>query len=146
MRQVIVKVSPGAKTVSSGMVWETHCARLLAAAPRVAGVSETLGLGEGVNSSVRVGVGARGMVTVGLGIGVCEGWLACVCETWASTVAATSVRKGERSKVGVLAGVEGAQAFSMRRPRKTPRAVYAFFRLGMSAFLWQRGLSVCHVA
>jgi hypothetical protein len=129
--QVIVKASPGAKVVLSWIVWETHWARFSipascvpveTAAVSAESVAVTVSAGDvgdsrGVALGAWVGVAAGGRV--GLGNGVIEGVKARTWVTWASTVEATSVRRGFRSGVGVLVGVAVPQAANPSRLRNT---------------------------
>jgi len=83
-----------------------------------------LGLGDMLAS--RVGVEEFAIVAVGLGVGVDEGGRDRVWDTCASTVAATSVRTGFKSRVGVLVGAEVVQADNQSRLRNTPNKPIVF--------------------
>ena len=115
---VMVKVSPGANMVPSGMDWDTHSARSLVATTGVPRGNVTVRLAEALTS--RVGVEVVVLVGVRLGIGVAEGVNARSRVTCASTVAAASVRIGFESKVGMLVGVGVLQAAKPSKLRNTP--------------------------
>ena len=66
-------------------------------------------------------------VAVGLGFGVAEGVRARTWVTCASTVEATSVRKGFKSMVGVLVGVDELQADRRSRHKHIPSIAIFFF-------------------
>jgi hypothetical protein len=104
--------------VLSAIDWDTHSAWLLVPDSGVPLDKVAFGLGDALASWV--GVGGIGMVTVGLGIGVVEGVRDRSWDTCANTVAATSVRKGFKSRVGVLVGAEELQADNQSRLRNTP--------------------------
>jgi hypothetical protein len=120
----MVKVSPGSKMVSSGIDWETHSALSNVPVTGVPLVMVACGLGEALASWVGVEVNMR--VAVRLGEGVAEGVKARSRVTWANTVAATSVRRGFKSRVGVLVGVEVPQAVKPSRLRITAIATSIF--------------------
>jgi len=76
------------------------------------------GLGEAL--AAWVGVEGTEVVAAKLGMEVAVGARESVWVTCAHTVAATSVRKGSRSRVGVLVGVEVLQAAMLIKHRHTP--------------------------
>jgi hypothetical protein len=76
-------------------------------------------------------------VAVGVGIGVMGGVRASAWVTCASTVAATSVRRGFWSKVGVLVGVEGLQAANHSRTNNTPITLRDLFLCAIRLFLYR---------
>ena len=76
-------------------------------------VLSTVGI---VGTDVEVGAS----VGEGLGTGVSVGMAEIVCETWTKIVAATSVRIGFKSRVGVLAGARILQADNMGKHRNNP--------------------------
>jgi hypothetical protein len=121
--QVIIKVSPGSKTVPSETVWETHSAWSIVSVPGVPLPSGT----------VRVGVGWAGVGLAGSGVSVGQrhsvgaGVRARFRVTCASTVEATSVRKGFISTVGELVGVEVPQADRKNKTSPTPMTAIVFF-------------------
>jgi hypothetical protein len=82
-----------------------------------------------------VGVALGCSVAVGDGMEVAEGARAAAWVTWASTVAATCVRKGSRSMVGVADGVGEPQATHQREHIINPMILKAFFECVICAFL-----------
>lgn len=87
----MVKVSPGAKVLSSAMDWETHWAWFSVPDVGVPLDRATVALGDGL--AVGLGVEVGRFVAVGVERGVTEGVKASAWVTCARTVAATSVRK-----------------------------------------------------
>jgi len=122
----MLKVSPGAKTVPSSTDWETHRAWFTVPAPGVPVIRAAVALAVGVAD--RAGVEVGGVVAVGLGRGVMEGVRRIAWVTSAHTVAATSVRRGFRSGVGVLVGVCDEQAVTHSRLNNTPVRTMAFIK------------------
>ena len=104
--------------VPSAIDWDAHSAWSLVPVTIVpldrvtARVDEALTTWAGVEVFV--------MVAVGLGKGVVEGVRDRSRETCASTVAATSVRKGFKSRVGVLVGAGVLQPDNQSRLSNTP--------------------------
>jgi hypothetical protein len=138
----MVKVSPGAKRVSSAIDWETHWARLSVPATGVPlVVSVAVGLGEALATVVDVAVG--GVVAVRLGRGVAEGVRPRAWVTCANTVAATSVRKGSKLGVGVLVGAGEPQAANQSRLRNTPNMPRVFSVCAIWLFLYRCGHKLC---
>jgi hypothetical protein len=134
----MVKVWPGAKTVSSAMDWETHWARFTVPACGVPLDRVTAALGDGL--AVRLGVEVGRFVAVELGRGVAEGVKASSRVTCANTVPATCVRRGFRSRVGVLVGTAGLQAANPSRLNNTPIKLRVLFMCAIGLFLcgcWQ---------
>jgi hypothetical protein len=74
-------------------------------------------------------------VAVGLERGVTEGVKASARATCASTVAATSVRIGFKSRVGVLVGTVGLQAASHTILNNTPITLRVPFLCAIGLFL-----------
>jgi hypothetical protein len=95
-------------------------------------VTTALGSGLAVWLGARVGR----LVAVGLGRGVAEGVEARSWVTCAKTVPATCVRKGFRSRVGVLVGAAGLQPTDHSRLNITPIK-------GRVLFMWAIGLFLC---
>jgi hypothetical protein len=96
----------------------------------------TAALGAGL--AVRVGV----KVEVRVASGVTEGVRASACVTCANTVPAISVRRGFRSRVGVLAGIVGVlagivgvQAADHSRLKHTPIRLRVLFLYAIRLFL-----------
>ena len=110
--------------VLSAIDWDTHSAWLLVPASGVPLDKVAFGLGDALASWA--GVEVIVVVAVGLGIGVVEGVRDRAWDTCASTVAATSVRKGFKSRVGVLVGTEVLQADNQSRLRNTPITTTVF--------------------
>jgi hypothetical protein len=129
----MVKVWPGVKRVSSAMDWETHWSRFAVAACGVPLDRVTAALGNGL--AVRLGVEVGGFVAVGGGSGIAEGVKASSRVTCANTVPATCVRKGFRSRVGVLVGTAGLQAADHSRPNNTPIKGSVLFMCAIRLFL-----------
>lgn len=129
----MVKVSPGAKIVSSAIDWATHWARFSVPAFGVPLDRVAVALGDGL--TVRLGVEVGRFMAVGLERGVTEGVNARAWVTCASTVAATSVRKGFRSRVGVLVGTVGLQAANHSRLNDTPITLRVLFLCAIGLFL-----------
>ncbi len=90
-------------------------------------------VGDGL--AVGPGVEVGRLVAVALGRGVTEGVKARAWLTWASTVAATSVRKGFRSRVGVMVIVVGRQAANHSRLNNTPVTQRDLFLCAIGLFL-----------
>jgi len=90
----------------------------------VVAVLVMFGVGLAVGVGVEVEVGRK--VGVRLGIGVAEGVKARSRVTCASTVAATSVRTGFKSTVGMLVGAGEPQAAKNSMLRNTPIAPIVF--------------------
>jgi hypothetical protein len=128
----MVKGSPGAKMVSSAIDWETHWAWFSVTAVGVPLDRITVALGDGLTARV-VEVGK--FVAVGLERGATEGVKASARVTCASTVAATSVRMGFRSKVGVLVGTVGLQAADHSRLNNIPNTLRVLFVCATCLFL-----------
>jgi len=114
----MVKVWLGAKMVLSAIDWATHWAWLKVPAFGVPLDRAVVALGDGLFVSVGVEVGM--FVAEGFGKGVTEGVKASTWVTCDSTVAAISVRKGFRSRVGVLVVSAGLQAAIHKRFNNTP--------------------------
>lgn len=129
----MVKTSPGAKMVSSAIDWATHWAWFSVPAFGVPLDRVTVSLGAGL--AVGLGVEVGRFVAVGLERGVTEGVKASAWVTCASTVPATSVRKGFRSRVGVLVGTVGLQAANHSRLNNTPITLRVLFLCAIGLFL-----------
>ena len=82
-----------------------------------------------------LGVEVGRFVAVGLGRGVTVGVKASTWVTCAITVAATSVRMGFRSRVGVLVGTVGLQATNHSRLNNTPIPLKVLFLCAIGLFL-----------
>jgi len=95
----------------------------------------TVSLGGGL--VVRLGVKVGRFVAVRLERGVTEGVKASARVTCASTVAATSVRKGFRSRVGVMVGTVGLQAANHNRLNKTTITLRVLFLYAIGLFLYR---------
>jgi hypothetical protein len=87
-----------------------------------------------------VGVEVDASVSIGLGIGVAVGTVTLVCDTCTNIVAATSVRMGFKSRVGVGVGVllgdKIPQADNKGRHRANPNAVIFLFLFAIWPLLY----------
>jgi hypothetical protein len=103
-------------------------------------VSVAVGMGDALAAVAnKVDVEVGGGVAVRLGRGVAEGVSPSAWVTCASTVAATSVRKGSRLGVGVLVGAGEPQAANQSRLRNIPIIPRVFNVCAISLILYRCG-------